>query len=76
MVYPSPLSIFCIIFQTNDLGLYRSCKILKTKEIVCKIFKALDLWVRWSFWGDTSLWLVDSVSYVRPNRIGWRALKM
>jgi hypothetical protein len=51
------------------------CIILKTKEIICKIFKTLELWFLWSYWGDTSLRLVDSVSYVRPDRIGWRALK-
>src|ERR1035438_4597225 len=25
------------------------CKILETKEIVCKIFKTLELWFLWSF---------------------------
>jgi hypothetical protein len=41
------------------------CRILKTKEIVCKIFKMLELWSLWSLFmvkGDTSRWLVDSVS--------------
>jgi hypothetical protein len=35
--------------------------IVKTKEIICKINKPLELWLIWNF-GDTSLWLVDSVS--------------
>src|ERR1035441_7744460 len=57
-----PLSIFCIIFQTKHLPADRFCKILKTKEIICKIFKTLELWFLWSFAEDTSLRLVDSVS--------------
>ena len=71
-----PVSISCIIFQTNHLRVGLFCIILKTKEIVCKIFKTLELWFLWSFGGDTSLKLVDSVSYLRPNSIGRRALRM
>src|SRR5580692_11211554 len=60
---PRRVSIFCIIFQTNHLLADRFFKILKTKDIVCKVFKTLALWFLWSFWGDTSLRPVDSVSY-------------
>ena len=76
LVSPPGISIFCIIFQTNHLPADRFCKILKTKEIICKIFKTLELWFLWSFWGDTSLRLVDSVSYLTPNDIGSRELRM
>jgi len=40
-------------------------KILETKELVCKIFKTLELWFVWSLFllkGGTIRWLVDSVS--------------
>jgi hypothetical protein len=40
-------------------------RILKTKDLICKIFKTLELWLLWSLFllkGDTSLRLVDSVS--------------
>jgi hypothetical protein len=41
---------FCIIFQTNHLRATDFCRILKTKEIICKIFKTLELWFLWRFW--------------------------
>jgi hypothetical protein len=47
-VPPSPLSIFCIIFETKHLDLWPICKILKTNGIICKIFQTKDLWVIWS----------------------------
>src|ERR1039457_1409779 len=28
---------------------YRICKILKAMEMICKIFKTLELWLLWSF---------------------------
>src|ERR1035437_4355804 len=37
------------------------CKILKAKEMFCKIFKTMELWLLRER-GDTSLRLVDSVS--------------
>jgi hypothetical protein len=38
------------------------CKILKAKEMICKIFKTLELWFTGALGEDTSLRLVDSVS--------------
>src|ERR1035437_2237432 len=38
------------------------CRILKTKEIICKIFKTLELWFALELSEDTSLRLADSVS--------------
>src|ERR1035437_6718001 len=38
----------CIIFQTNHFPATQICKILKAKEIICKIFKTLELWFLWS----------------------------
>jgi len=58
---PPPLSILCMIDKTNHLPFRGFCMIVKTKEIICKINKPLELWLIWNF-GDTSLWLVDSVS--------------
>jgi hypothetical protein len=56
MAPPSPrssvgllLPSFCIIFQTKDLPILLIFKILKTKEMICKIFKTLELWPLWSF---------------------------
>ena len=71
-----PLSIFCIIFQTNHLRVTVFCRILKTKGIVFKIFKTLELWVLWSFEEDTSLRLVDSVPTLQSDSIGRRARRM
>jgi hypothetical protein len=65
LVYPPGIES-CIIFQTNHLAISEFCKILKTNEIVRKIFKTLELWLLWSFLGDTSLGLVDSVSNPNP----------
>ena len=48
MGYPW-VSIFRIIFQTNHLLDGPFFKILKTKEMICKTFKTLELWFRWSF---------------------------
>ena len=31
-------------------------KILKTKEMFCRIFKTLELGVLWSFWERTQAW--------------------
>jgi hypothetical protein len=50
-----------MIDKTNHLPFRGFCMIVKTKEIICKINKPLELWLIWNF-GDTSLWLVDSVS--------------
>jgi hypothetical protein len=44
---------------------YSICRILKTKDLVYKIFKTLELWFLQSLFllrRDTSLGLVDSVS--------------
>src|ERR1035437_6094359 len=60
---PPWVSVSCMIFQTNHLAADRFCIILKTKEMICKIFKTLELWFLWSFRVDTSLRLVDSVAH-------------
>jgi hypothetical protein len=41
------VSDFCMIFQTNGLPVYRNRKILKTKGIICKIFKTQELRFLW-----------------------------
>jgi hypothetical protein len=41
---------------------YQICKILKGNEMICKIFKTLELWFLWSFEEDTSLRLMNSIS--------------
>src|ERR1700679_1348532 len=59
-----PISILHNLINKPLTG-WRFCRILKTKEIICKIFKTLELWFLWSLffaYGDTSLRLVDSVS--------------
>ena len=48
MVYPLGID-WCMIFQTNHLPAIEFCKILKAKEMICKIFKTQELWILWSF---------------------------
>ncbi len=63
----TPLGIdSCIIFQTNHLPANRFCKILKTNEMICKIFKTLELWFLWSFEERTQAcgWWILSLPYM------------
>ncbi len=46
-VYP-PGYRFVHNLPNKPLTGYRICRILKTKEIICKIFKTLELWSLWS----------------------------
>jgi hypothetical protein len=48
LVYP-PGYRFVHNLPNKPLTGYRICRILKTKEIVYKIFKTLELWLLWSF---------------------------
>ncbi len=51
MVYP-PGYRFVHDLPNKPLTGYQICKILKAKEMICKIFKTLELWFLWSF-GET-----------------------
>jgi len=59
---PPRVSDFRMIVQTNHLPDVRVCRIVKTKEIVFKIKKTLELWFLWSFFGRHKPVAVDSVS--------------
>ena len=48
---------------------------MKTNEIVCKIFKTLELWFTWSFRDDTNLRFVNSISDFKPEYMVRRAAK-
>src|ERR1019366_5569818 len=49
MAVPPPGYRFVHNLPNKPLTGYRFCRILKTKEIVFKIFKTLELWSVWSF---------------------------
>src|ERR1035441_2542160 len=47
MVPTPPGYRFVHNLPNKPLTVYQFCRILKTKEIVCKIFKTLELWLLW-----------------------------
>ena len=57
---------------------YTICRILKTKEIICKILETLELWFLWNF-GETQAWgwwiLSLAKLIIRPGVKGslWRS---